>query len=121
MAVVVAAVSLDLLGVGIVVPILPFYVRSLGVSDVFVGPAAAAYSFAGFLAAPTVGLTTLVSTAGPERARGRAFGVTRGAASLGRTVGPPLAAAGYVVAVPLPFLAGALVFVPVVVLLGARW
>ncbi len=68
----------------------------------------------------TVGLTTLVSTAGPERARGRAFGVTQGAASLGRAVGPPLAAAGYVVAVPLPFLAGALVLVPVVVLLGAR-
>jgi len=54
-AVVIAVVFLDLLGFGVVIPILPFYVRSFGVSDVFIGLIAAAYSLAQFLAAPTLG------------------------------------------------------------------
>jgi len=52
---VIAVVFLDLLGFGVVIPILPFYVRSFGVSDVFIGLIAAAYSLAQFLAAPTLG------------------------------------------------------------------
>ncbi|SHH45477.1 MFS transporter [Halobaculum gomorrense] len=54
-AVVVGVVFLDLLGFGVVIPILPFYVRSFGVSDVFIGLIAASYSLAQFLAAPTLG------------------------------------------------------------------
>jgi MFS family permease len=55
LAAVVAVVFLDLVGFGIVIPILPFYVRSFGVSDVFIGLLAASYSFAQFVAAPALG------------------------------------------------------------------
>ena len=54
-AVVIGVVFLDLLGFGIVIPVLPFYIRSFGVSDVFIGLLAASYSLAQFLAAPTLG------------------------------------------------------------------
>lgn len=54
-AVVVAVVFIDLVGFGIIIPILPFYVRSFGLSDVFIGLLAASYSFAQFLAAPALG------------------------------------------------------------------
>ncbi|RNJ26348.1 MFS transporter [Halosegnis longus] len=54
-AVVVAIVFIDLLGFGIIIPVLPFYVRSFGVSDVFIGLLAASYSFAQFVAAPVLG------------------------------------------------------------------
>lgn len=46
--------------------------------------------------------------------------MTQGAGSLGRTVGPPLAAAAYVLAYWSPFLAGALLLIPVVALLWER-
>jgi MFS family permease len=55
LAIVVAIVFVDLLGFGVVIPILPFYVRSFGVSDVFIGLLAASYSIAQFLSAPTLG------------------------------------------------------------------
>ena len=54
-AVVVGIVFIDLLGFGIIIPILPFYVRSFGVSDVFIGLLAASYSLAQFVAAPVLG------------------------------------------------------------------
>lgn len=54
-AVVVAVVFIDLVGFGIIIPILPFYVRSFGLSDVFIGLLAASYSFAQFVAAPALG------------------------------------------------------------------
>jgi len=65
----------------------------------------------------TVGLATLVSDGTTAGAQGAAFGVTQGAGSLGRTVGPPLAAAAYVAVSWSPFIAGALLLVPVAVLL----
>jgi MFS family permease len=65
----------------------------------------------------TVGLSALVSEAATGETQGAAFGVTQGAGSLGRTVGPPLAATAYVLAYWSPFLAGALVLLPVAVLL----
>ena len=65
----------------------------------------------------TVGLATLVSEGASEDTQGAAFGVTQGAGSLGRTVGPPLAAAAYVVVYWSPFIAGAILLVPVAVLL----
>ncbi|MDZ7746041.1 MAG: MFS transporter [Halobacteriales archaeon] len=65
----------------------------------------------------TVGLAALVSENASEETQGAAFGVTQGAGSLGRTVGPPLAAAAYVLVYWSPFIAGALLLVPVVVLL----
>jgi MFS family permease len=65
----------------------------------------------------TVGLATLVSERTPADAQGTAFGVTQGAASLGRTVGPPLAAGAYVLVYWSPFVAGALVLLPVAVML----
>ena len=55
LAVVIGVVFIDLIGFGIVIPILPFYVRSFGVSDAFIGLLAASYSLAQFLAAPTLG------------------------------------------------------------------
>jgi DHA1 family tetracycline resistance protein-like MFS transporter len=54
-ATVVFVVFLDLVGFGIVIPILPYYVRSFGVSDVFIGLLAATYSLTQFLAAPALG------------------------------------------------------------------
>jgi len=69
--------------------------------------------------AVTVGLSTMVSSAATADAQGSAFGVTQGAGSLGRTVGPPLAAAAYVVVYWSPFVAGALVLLPVAMLLRA--
>jgi MFS family permease len=55
LAVLVGVVFLDLVGFGIVIPILPFYVRSFGVSDVLIGLLAASYSLAQFGAAPLLG------------------------------------------------------------------
>jgi MFS family permease len=52
---VVFVVFLDLVGFGIVIPILPYYVRSFGVGDVFIGLLAATYSLTQFLAAPVLG------------------------------------------------------------------
>jgi MFS family permease len=69
--------------------------------------------------AVTVGLSTLVSQGASEATRGAAFGVTQGAGSLGRTVGPPLAAAAYVFVYWSPFIAGALLMVPVALVLRA--
>src|SRR6056297_1842856 len=54
-AVVVGIVFVDLLGFGVVIPILPFYVRSFAVSDAVIGLLAASYSLMQFLAAPTLG------------------------------------------------------------------
>jgi len=54
-ATVVFVVFLDLVGFGIVIPILPYYVRSFGVGDVFIGLLAATYSLTQFLAAPALG------------------------------------------------------------------
>lgn len=54
-AVVFAVVFIDLLGFGIIIPILPFYVRSFGVSDVYIGLLAASYSLLQFLSAPVLG------------------------------------------------------------------
>lgn len=52
---VVGVVFLDLLGFGVIIPILPFYVRSFGVSDLFIGLLAASYSLAQFVTAPVLG------------------------------------------------------------------
>jgi MFS family permease len=69
--------------------------------------------------AVTVGLSTLVSQGASEATQGAAFGVTQGAGSLGRTVGPPLAAAAYVFVYWSPFIADALLMVPVALVLRA--
>ncbi|MFC7157903.1 MFS transporter [Halomarina halobia] len=55
LATVVVIVFVDLLGFGVVIPILPFYVRSFGVSDVFIGLLAASYSLMQFGLAPVLG------------------------------------------------------------------
>lgn len=52
---VVFVVFLDLLGFGVVIPVLPFYVRSFGVGDTFIGLLAASYSLMQFLFAPLLG------------------------------------------------------------------
>nr|WP_050033332.1 MFS transporter [Halorubrum halophilum] len=67
-----------------------------------------------------VSLATLVSASADDAGQGAAFGVTQGASSLGRTVGPPLMAVLYTVAVASPFLVGALLLVPVAVAFGRR-
>ena len=64
-----------------------------------------------------VSLATLVSVGASEEEQGSAFGVTQGAGSLGRTVGPPAMAALYVLARPAPFVAGALLVVPIIAIL----
>ena len=70
--------------------------------------------------ATSVGLSSLVSESTSAQSQGSAFGVTQGAASLGRTVGPPLGAGAYVVVYWSPFVGGALLLVPVAMLLRAR-
>lgn len=55
----------------------------------------------------TVALSTLVSRAAGAGSQGAAFGVSQGAGSLGRTLGPPAMAALYVAAYWSPFAAGA--------------
>ncbi len=70
--------------------------------------------------AVTVGLSTLVSQSTSAARQGTAFGVTQAAGSLGRTVGPPLAATAYVVIYWSPFVAGALVLIPVALVLSKR-
>jgi DHA1 family tetracycline resistance protein-like MFS transporter len=67
----------------------------------------------------SVSLTTLVSRGASAQTQGSAFGVTQGAGSLGRTLGPPAMAALYVFSVPGPFVVGALLVVPVVAVLFA--
>ncbi len=62
----------------------------------------------------SVGTTTMVSIAVSEAEQGSAFGVTQGAGSLGRTVGPPVMTAIYVFAVWAPFLLGAVLTAGVV-------
>ena len=65
-----------------------------------------------------VALASLVSMAASDAEQGSAFGVTQGAGSLGRTVGPPLMTTLYVVLAQWsPFVAGALLTVGVVGLL----
>lgn len=54
-----------------------------------------------------VGTASMVSAAADEESQGSAFGVTQGAGSLGRTVGPPVMTAIYVLAYWAPFLLGA--------------
>lgn len=68
----------------------------------------------------TVGLSTLVSQSTSAARQGTAFGVTQAAGSLGRTVGPPLAAAVYVVIYWSPFVAGALLLIPLALILSKR-
>ncbi|WP_380679529.1 MFS transporter [Salinigranum sp. GCM10025319] len=65
-----------------------------------------------------VSLSTLVSTSAGADRQGNAFGVTQGAGSLGRTIGPPAMAVLYVLGVPWPFVVGAALLVPIVVLLA---
>ncbi len=55
LATVLAIVFIDLVGFGVIIPILPFYVRSFGVSDVFIGLLAASYSLTQFVFAPLLG------------------------------------------------------------------
>ena len=62
-------------------------------------------------------LATLVSQGATDETQGNAFGVTQGAGSLGRTIGPPVAAALYSVLYWSPFVGGALIVLPVIVLL----
>lgn len=65
-------------------------------------------------------LATLVSTSAGADTQGTAFGVTQGAGSLGRTVGPPVAAALYAAVYWSPFVGGAVVVIPVIALLIRR-
>ncbi len=67
-----------------------------------------------------VSLSTLVSTGASDDRQGSAFGVTQGAGSLGRTVGPPLMGVLYVATYWSPFVVGALVVLPVLGLLVSR-
>ncbi|AEN06795.1 MFS transporter [Halolamina sp.] len=67
-----------------------------------------------------VSLSTLVSTGASADRQGSAFGVTQGAGSLGRTVGPPLMGVLYVATYWSPFIVGALVILPVLGLLAQR-
>jgi MFS family permease len=61
----------------------------------------------------------MVSAAASEDSQGSAFGVTQGAGSLGRTVGPPVMTALYALVVYWsPFVLGAVLTVGVVALLS---
>jgi MFS family permease len=66
-----------------------------------------------------VGTASMVSLAADEDSQGSAFGVTQGAGSLGRTVGPPVMTAIYVLVYWAPFLLGAALTAVVVAALVA--
>ncbi len=82
------------------------------------GPTVALFGVGALLSfgngALNVSLSTLVSERASDETQGAAFGVTQGAGSLGRTVGPPVAASAYVLAYWSPFVAGAVLLAPVV-------
>ncbi|WP_336360277.1 MFS transporter [Haladaptatus sp. ZSTT2] len=54
-SIVFAVVFLDLLGFGIIIPILPFYVRAFGADELVIGLLAASYSAMQFIFAPILG------------------------------------------------------------------
>ncbi|WP_338730031.1 MFS transporter [Haladaptatus sp. DJG-WS-42] len=54
-SIVFAVVFLDLLGFGIIIPILPFYVRAFGANELVIGLLAASYSAMQFMFAPILG------------------------------------------------------------------
>jgi MFS family permease len=64
-----------------------------------------------------VALSTLISFAASEDAQGVSFGIFQSSGSLGRTMGPPLMAVLYTIAIWSPFIVGAIVFIPLVVVL----
>ena len=68
----------------------------------------------------SVALTTLVSRGASADSQGSAFGVTQGAGSLGRTVGPPVMAALYLATFWTPFVVGAALILPVLALVLRR-
>lgn len=116
MAVVVAVVPIDLLGFRISIPLLPFYVRSVGVSDVFIGLLAASVSLAQFSAAPVPGRIS------DERGRRLVLMLSMGIAGVAWVLFGFAAEVGTVAGttVGLVALFGALLLVPVAVLLRAR-
>jgi len=54
-AIIILTIFIDVLGIGIVIPILPFYVESFGVTPFFVTLLFAVFSFFAFLSAPFLG------------------------------------------------------------------
>ena len=110
LAAIIGVVFIDLVGFGIVIPILPFYVRSFGVSDAFIGLIAASYSLAQFLAAPTLGqLSDRIGRRPVLLASLAAAGVAWVTFGYAGEAGTRLGT----VAVASPFLVGALLLVPV--------
>mgnify|MGYP001209606201 CR=1 FL=1 len=65
-----------------------------------------------------VSLSTLLSLAAREDTQGASFGIFQSAGSLGRTMGPPLMAVLYTIAIWSPFVLGAIAFIPMVILLA---
>ena len=65
-----------------------------------------------------VALSTLISFAASEDAQGVSFGVFQSSGSLGRTMGPPFMAVLYTIAIWSPFIVGAIVFIPLIVVLA---
>jgi sugar phosphate permease len=66
-------------------------------------------------------LGALVSTSASAERQGSAFGVTQGAGSLGRTVGPPVMAGLYEFGARWsPFVAGAVLLVPALLVVARR-
>ncbi|MFV2072367.1 MAG: MFS transporter [Thermoanaerobaculales bacterium] len=88
-------VFIDLVGFGIVIPILPLYAEEFGPSPVVFGLLMASFSIMQFVAAPILGqgiaypsLSALTSKlAGPDEVGG-VMGVYQSMSSLGRIVGP---------------------------------
>lgn len=54
-ALVLFTIFIDIVGIGIIIPILPFYVRSFGVTDAVVTLLFAVYAFVSFFSAPLLG------------------------------------------------------------------
>ncbi|MDY6777882.1 MAG: MFS transporter, partial [Candidatus Nanohaloarchaea archaeon] len=64
-----------------------------------------------------VSLNTLVSFTAPDDEQGGAFGLTQSAGGLARAIGPGVAGVLYSVMYWSPFVAGGLLFLPVIYLL----
>jgi len=110
-------VRIAVLGVvltGVTIGLLPFTASLLALLAVLT-PLAVGNAFA------NVSLTTLVSRSASADEQGGAFGLTQSAGSLARIVGPVAAGVLYTaVAYWSPFVAGAVVLVPVLLILSSR-
>src|SRR5918997_1243725 len=95
-------IFVNLVGFGIIIPLLPFYAQTFGASPFVIGLLFASFSLAQLIASPVLGglsggnITTArayIADVTPEEDRARAYGILGAAFGLGFIIGPALGAA----------------------------